>query len=59
MKERKYVKKIIKMRENEARKGRCEGLQECCYRDIIEKEESINDIPDSNNTTGTKHLRLI
>lgn len=43
MRERKYVKRIIKLRENEVRKGRTVVLRECGYRDIIEKEELAKD----------------
>lgn len=43
MRERKYVKRIIKLRENELRKGKTVALRECGYRDIIEKEELAKD----------------
>jgi hypothetical protein len=53
-KERKFVKRIIKMKENELKKGRLEAQQECCYRDIIEKEELIKDQSDTPTTTPPK-----
>lgn len=54
IRERKYVKKIIKMKENELKKGRLDPQQECCYRDIIEKEEFMKDQSESPNTTPVK-----
>jgi hypothetical protein len=43
LKERKYVKRIMKVKENESKKGRGRSGKECCYRDIIEKEELAKD----------------
>lgn len=43
MRERKYVKRIIKLRENELRRGKTAVLRESGYRDIIEKEELAKD----------------
>jgi len=42
------------MKENELKKGRLEAQQECCYRDIIEKEELIKDQSDTPTTTPPK-----
>ena len=44
------------MKENELKKGGFEPLQECSYRDIIEKEELAKNQSESPSTTPPKNI---
>jgi hypothetical protein len=60
--ERRYVKKLIKMKENLSKRAPGDFPKLCSYREIIEKEEANKDQNESNVSTSPRtqfHIELV